>query len=288
MDMYRIRDWNKHFENNRTRDLVHMQWVPIPNKQDGDGYTALLLDHENGPAHFGAWCAIVQVASKCEPRGTLMRETGKPHDARSIARITRLPVAVVAEALERLIGDEIGWMELVAISGVTETPQEGAATPQESASSRACAERNGTEENGTEENYPIDRKRASDDSFSQEEISEIAEEARRISEVVPVLKGATNDKDLVLLAATAKVRRVIDPGAIDRAVDSVRDRTPAPKKPTAYFRKCLENQCEARGTRLRDIESIIALPPTLRGRGREPPSAAVITKNLAAKMQVPT
>jgi hypothetical protein len=65
MNILRIRDWSEHFENNRTKELVRMAWVPVPNKQDGDGYTEL-LDHVNGAAHLGAWIAIVELASTRE------------------------------------------------------------------------------------------------------------------------------------------------------------------------------------------------------------------------------
>jgi hypothetical protein len=109
---YRIRDWDKHFENNRTRELKRLEWVPVPNKHDGDGFTDL-LDHENGMAHYGAWHLILQVASKCDPRGTLLRDGAggvkTPHTPQSLARITRGSAAVFEQAIERLI--TIGWIE---------------------------------------------------------------------------------------------------------------------------------------------------------------------------------
>src|SRR5687767_7543220 len=109
--MLRIVDWDKHFENNRTKELKKLSWVPFPNKHDGDGFTEL-LDHPNGAAHYGAWCAIVQVASKCDPRGTLSRDGARPHDVASLSRITRIPEPVLTEAIQRLI-NPIGWLEVV-------------------------------------------------------------------------------------------------------------------------------------------------------------------------------
>ncbi len=106
---YRIKDWDAHFENNRTRELRELRFVILPNKQDGDGYTEL-LDHPNGAAHFGAWCSLVQVASKCDPRGSLLRDAAKPHDSVSLARLTRLPKTTFDEALPRLVS--IGWIEI--------------------------------------------------------------------------------------------------------------------------------------------------------------------------------
>lgn len=156
MTTYRVRDWEAIYENNRTKELKRMSWVPIPNKMDGDGYTEL-VDHEHGAAHFGAWVAIIEIASKCETRGTLVREGGKPHDARSLARMSRLPVNLFEEVIPRLIGP-IGWLEVIeteTASGIPQddagTPRREASEPQESTSSRARAERNGTEGNGKEE-----------------------------------------------------------------------------------------------------------------------------------------
>jgi len=119
--MLRIKDWSFHFENNRTRELKKLDWVPVPNKMDGDGYTEL-VDHEDGAAHLGAWTAIVEIASKCEPRGVL-RRAGRnpapacgdvfcvPHDAASLSRLSRLSEKVFVDAIPRLIA--IGWLEEV-------------------------------------------------------------------------------------------------------------------------------------------------------------------------------
>jgi hypothetical protein len=149
--MLRVKDWEQHFENNRTRELKSLHWAPVPNKQDGDGYTEL-MDHPNGVAHYGAWVAIVLVASKCDPRGTLSRDGARPHDAASVSRITRVPADVMSEAIERLVS--IGWLERIHHAGqqVTEIPHPAAEIPQ-GVASRACAqEQNGMEWNGMEEN----------------------------------------------------------------------------------------------------------------------------------------
>lgn len=155
MVVYSVTDWADHFENNRTRELLHLEWLPLPNKMDGDGYTEL-VDHPDGTAHFGAWCALLEIASKCDPRGVLMREHSKPYDAQSLARVSRLSRAVFEAVIPRLI--KIGWLtaENLAGSKVIEISQEGAAQSQEGAA-LACARRmelNGIEwkENALESN----------------------------------------------------------------------------------------------------------------------------------------
>lgn len=145
--VYRVRDWEEHFENNRTRGLKKLEWVPVPNRHDGDGFTEL-MDHPNGAAHYGAWMLIVQVASKCDARGTLLRDGKKPHDCASLARQTRAKCEVFKEAIPRLI--QVGWLECISLetAEVTEIPQDSAPPPQEGASSRARAEGKGREGKG--------------------------------------------------------------------------------------------------------------------------------------------
>lgn len=129
--IYRIKNWKDYYENNRTKELKKLQWVPIPNSHDGDGYTEL-VEHENGAAHLGAFIAMVQVASKCDPRGTLLRSNEKPHDSASLSRMTRLPKKCFDEVIPRLVS--IGWIEEIReITAKKEISQEGAAISQDAA-----------------------------------------------------------------------------------------------------------------------------------------------------------
>lgn len=131
MKCYRVTNWDKRFENNRSRELKKLNWVPVPNFHDGDGYTEL-LDHPNGPAHYGAWSVLVQVASKCDPRGTLLRDGNRPHDLASLSRMTRVPVDVFKEAVERFIA--IHWLELIDVGEPTYViPHDGAGLSQDDA-----------------------------------------------------------------------------------------------------------------------------------------------------------
>ena len=106
--MYSIVEWNKRFETHKTRILTNLEWVPIPNRFDDDGY-AELVDHPDGAAHYGVWVALVMVASKSPARGgNLARSGGEAHDIASLARVTRLKSAVLAPAIARLL--KIKWM----------------------------------------------------------------------------------------------------------------------------------------------------------------------------------
>ena len=191
MMVYRIRDWKRIFENNRTRELKRMEWVPIPNKHDSDGFTAL-MEKPDAAALYGTWILLVQVASKCEPRGTLIRQpaglphspaglphspAGLPHSPATLSRIIRCPAELIQRAFEACI--DVGWIEMVETQNLskgatipqegaglgseqnTTSPQEGATIPQEGATipqegaagTRAYrARQDGTEQKRTEGN----------------------------------------------------------------------------------------------------------------------------------------
>ena len=114
---YRIRNWSRHYETNKTRPLKTLSWISLPIALDNDGY-AELMENENGVAHFGVFVAILEVAARCVPRGCLLRARGVPHDAPSLARVCRIPVPIVQEALDRLV--TIGWIEIWHTEGTTE------------------------------------------------------------------------------------------------------------------------------------------------------------------------
>ncbi len=108
-----IKDWQKHFEVAQSRQAKIHTWVSMPNHHDGDSYTELIEEHKNGVAHFGVWCAIVQVCSQHEaPRNGWLTKDGlkgsKPYNTRALERKTRMPQKIIEEALQRFV--DIGWL----------------------------------------------------------------------------------------------------------------------------------------------------------------------------------
>src|SRR6185437_16966566 len=107
-----------------------MDWVPVPNKMDGTGYTEL-VDHPNAAAHLGAWLAIIEIASRQKVRGNFPQVgAGIPQSlsgmSQVLCRISRLPCAVFEELIPRLL--QMEWIE--PYQQVTEIPQLGAEIPQ--------------------------------------------------------------------------------------------------------------------------------------------------------------
>jgi len=141
MKMYRIREWDAHYENNRTRGMKSLGWVPIPVNLSGDGYT-MIMEQKDGPSIFGAFVALVEVAAQCSPRGTLVRSSGDPHDPASISRLTRIDVKTINRMLA-FCTDNCKWIEIIGM-------QDGAVKAQEGAERVPSLELNRTEMNRTE------------------------------------------------------------------------------------------------------------------------------------------
>lgn len=108
MPEYRIKDWDALFENHKTRILQRLDFVLLPNKMDGLGYTEL-ISHRNGAAHFGAWVAMIEIASRQKPRGTLPSVRG--NTAAALSRLSRIPEDIFAEVIDRLASSDIEWIE---------------------------------------------------------------------------------------------------------------------------------------------------------------------------------
>lgn len=110
--MWRIKHWDQHFENNKSREVADARWVPVKNKQDGDGYLSL-IEPVDGVACYGAFMAVVLLASRCKPRGLLVQSNGLPHTPETIARKTHVPAALIHKALQRCAEPKVDWVEWI-------------------------------------------------------------------------------------------------------------------------------------------------------------------------------
>lgn len=111
---YQILDWDRHYENSKSRERDVLTWCPVPNKQDGLGY-GRLLSEPDGPALYGAFVAVVLVASKQRrPRhGHLTgngRSDGAPYSADDLSVKTRIGRDVIARMLEITCSASVGWI----------------------------------------------------------------------------------------------------------------------------------------------------------------------------------
>lgn len=147
MKLYKVRNWDSIYENNRTRDLEYLDWLPLPNSFDGDSYT-YLWEQRKSVTYWAAWVLILEVASTCTPRGWLVRKNGKPHTPESLARKTNAPARIFEESLPFLASHDMQWLEVEG----TEDVSPDCENVRDSRKALRTTERNGTEQNGTEGN----------------------------------------------------------------------------------------------------------------------------------------
>ena len=114
MKLYKIRDWNKIYENSRSRTVKDLSWVPVPNGHDGENYSNIVA-HPHGPIIFSAWILILEIASKCEPRGTLIRGNGLPHTVTTLSGKCRAPVGWFEIGIEYL-EKYTDWLEVEEVA----------------------------------------------------------------------------------------------------------------------------------------------------------------------------
>ena len=138
VQFYRIRDWQNLYENNRTRELRSMLWIPIPTNLSGDGYTTIMMQDDGeklrkeGPAIFGTFIAILELSSKCNPRGDLLKSSNEPHTFQSIGKICRISCSLVETTILFCI-TPLKWIQIIDLDTNCEISAdrcgEGAASP---------------------------------------------------------------------------------------------------------------------------------------------------------------
>ena len=136
--------------------MKRTSWFPAPNDLSSDRCVGL-VNHEHGAAHLGIWIAVLMVASRAMPqRGLLAKDDGQSHNAESLVLVTRLPEALVDEALKRMLRLRLLEIAGPEVSPDRDTPPHpGAGNPQEGAvegkgREHHHQEKKGTEKKGTE------------------------------------------------------------------------------------------------------------------------------------------
>jgi hypothetical protein len=102
---YKIRDWDLHFEADRSKQWKSIKWVPIPNKQ-GSGYRRIMSE-KNGLEIFACWIALIQVASTCNPRGDLSK-----YNLDDLSRLTLCDIKKLELSIN-YCSQRLDWIEVI-------------------------------------------------------------------------------------------------------------------------------------------------------------------------------
>ena len=116
---YRIKNWDDHFETEKTRQYRHCQRITFTNNLNKIKRTRILKGRD-GPGCLAVWFSICQWHStQSKPRKGYLTDNGKadgsPLDADDIGALIGIPARIVNIALQRLATDEIGWVEEISV-----------------------------------------------------------------------------------------------------------------------------------------------------------------------------
>ena len=117
-----MKNWERHFEGAKSKTYNNKTSCSMPCKH-GLGYKRLIRS-KNGPALFGAWCALLQVLSRhnktrqgyCTDTGV---SDGKPYTPSDLEMLTDIPATVIQKMLDMCCSQDVGWMSVTKVKDTT-------------------------------------------------------------------------------------------------------------------------------------------------------------------------
>jgi len=115
MTTHQVKEWNKHFEGAKSRTYSNKSSCQMPTKH-GLGYKRI-VKRKNGPALFGAWCALIQVLSRhAKPRTGYCTDTGRadgrPYTDSDLEMMTDIPSAIFRELFQVAATQDVDWLRI--------------------------------------------------------------------------------------------------------------------------------------------------------------------------------
>lgn len=108
--MYAIKDWNKVFEDYRSREVEELEFVKLPVRRESE-VAQKLRKTADGLIAFAVFIMLVQWAARNPTRGVL-RDARGPITPERFADRYGTPIKIVRKAFETLAAPECGWLEI--------------------------------------------------------------------------------------------------------------------------------------------------------------------------------
>ena len=123
--VYQVKDWDTHYENNKSRERDECSFVCVPNKQDGLGFLRLMAE-KDGASIYGIFNLIIGACSRQRrPRNGWLTddgtENGIPWTVEDLAMRWRRSAGDVSRALDVLSSERIGWIGKADIERTPDT-----------------------------------------------------------------------------------------------------------------------------------------------------------------------
>ncbi len=110
--IYRIAKWKETFEVSESRRHKVLYWVSVPNNMSSNGYVEM-INHfgQDAPAMYGAWIALVMIASHGTVRGLLCSSRGIGYTVARLSQLSHFPNSVFEKLIPWASSPEVGWLE---------------------------------------------------------------------------------------------------------------------------------------------------------------------------------
>ena len=143
--LYRIIDWDKHYEHGHSKTVDKKSYQHFPNRQDGLGYKRLVANKSEGERRYGCFCAMILTLSKQDKkvRAGWLTHNGQPDGERYTAMDLALMSGCTEEGMMGMLkactGAGIAWVEVVT-GQIDDLPPEPPAEPDETTDKRLSPE----------------------------------------------------------------------------------------------------------------------------------------------------
>ncbi len=242
MEVWRIAKWTETFETSDSRNYKSLPWVSVPTTLCSNGYQSLVEEFgAEAPAIYGAWNAMVAVASKCPVRGTLATSKGVAYSLERIIREAYMHpdcLPIFQKLVDWASTEAVGWIEDATLPVVN-----ASTTPQQSLG-EAPTEPNLTD---NQSERSIDTARIfGGNEITVDEWKVIEPRLKAIRKAIqPDERRTLKEADEELIIATAAIEHRAGLQLIDSILKSMRE--VKVQKPFAYFRRSFINTCTAVG-----------------------------------------
>jgi uncharacterized phage protein (TIGR02220 family) len=120
MIVYQVKDWDRNYENNKSREREDCSFVCVPNSHSGLGISRV-LDEKDGATIYGIFNLIVGACSRQrKPREGWMTQdghpTGTPWAVADLSLMFRRPEKEIRRALDVLCSPGVAWIGRVEIA----------------------------------------------------------------------------------------------------------------------------------------------------------------------------
>jgi len=128
--LYRVIEWDKHYEHGHSRTVDKKSYQHFPNRQDGLGYKRLVANKAEGERRYGCFCAMILTLSKQDKsvRAGWLTHNGLPdgerYTALDLALMSGCTEEGMAQMLKACTSTGIAWVEIVDGYAVPKAPNE--------------------------------------------------------------------------------------------------------------------------------------------------------------------